>query len=329
VYTELIGYMGGLTPLLLAARDGHTEAAIALLEAGADVNQVSAGDRTSPVLIATINGHYDLAKYLLDKGADPKRASENGVTPLYAVLNCEWAQKANYPQPRAYLQQKLTYLELMTAFLDRGADPNVRLKKKVWYAGYNSDLSGIDESGATPFWRAAYASDVDGMKLLVSRGADPTIPSIKPAGRRFAEGAREAAKDVSGLQPIPVGGPSVTALMAASGVGYAEGFAANSHRIHPAGWMPAIKYLVEELGADVNARDNDGYTPLHHAAARGDNEVILYLVSKGADVTKVNREGQTVADMANGPVQRTQPYPETLALLEKLGAKNNHKCVSC
>jgi len=97
----------------------------------------------------------------------------------------------------------------------------------------------------------------------------------------------------------------------------------------PGGWLPAVKYLVEELGADVNARDHDGYTPLHHAAARGDNEMILYLVSKGADVKAVSRRGQTTADMANGPVQRVSPFPETVALLEKLGSKNNHKCVSC
>jgi ankyrin repeat protein len=90
-----------------------------------------------------------------------------------------------------------------------------------------------------------------------------------------------------------------------------------------------MKYLVEELGADVNHRDNDGYTPLHHAAARGDNELILYLVSKGADVKAVARSGQTTADMANGPVQRVSPFPETVALLEKLGSRNNHNCVSC
>ena len=75
--------------------------------------------------------------------------------------------------------------------------------------------------------------------------------------------------------------------------------------------------------------DDDGNTAVHHAAARGDNEMITYLVSKGADVTKVNRSGLTTVDMANGPVQRTQPYPETIKLLESLGAKNNHKCVSC
>jgi ankyrin repeat protein len=88
----------------------------------------------------------------------------------------------------------------------------------------------------------------------------------------------------------------------------------------------AVKYLVEELLADVNAFDHEGNTALHHAAARGDVEMIEYLVSKGADVKAVSREGRTTADMANGPVQRTQPFPEALALLEKLGAKNNHRC---
>ena len=79
----------------------------------------------------------------------------------------------------------------------------------------------------------------------------------------------------------------------------------------------------------MNARDHEGNTPLHNAAARGDVERIRYLVSKGADITAVNREGQTTADMANGPVQRIQPFPEALDLLVSLGATNNHKCVSC
>jgi ankyrin repeat protein len=90
-----------------------------------------------------------------------------------------------------------------------------------------------------------------------------------------------------------------------------------------------VKYLVEELGADVNERDHDGYSAVHHAASRGDDELIRYLVEKGADVTFVSRRGQTTVDMANGPQQRVQPFPETIALLEGLGAKNNHNCMSC
>jgi ankyrin repeat protein len=93
--------------------------------------------------------------------------------------------------------------------------------------------------------------------------------------------------------------------------------------------MRGVRYLVEELGADVNARDHEGNTPAHYAAARGDNEMLLYLVSRGADVSAVNRRGQTTVDAANGPRQRVQPFPETITLLESLGAVNNHKCVTC
>jgi len=326
---ELVAAQGGLTPLLFAVRQGYTASVHALIAGGADINQVSAGDKTSPLLMAIINGHFDLAKELLDKGANPRLASENGATPLYAVLNCEWAPKALYPQPRAYQQQKTPYLELMKALLDKGVDVNARLKKKVWYQGYSFDLSGVDEIGATPFWRAAYASDVDAMKLLVAYGADPNIRTMKGAGRAFVADVDRQVKDVSGLPPVPLGGPAITPLQAAAGAGYGEGFAANSHRFAPGGMLAAVKYLVEELHVDVNAQDHEGNTALHHAAARGDNEMILYLVKHGADVKLVDREGKTTVDMANGPVQRIQPFPDTIKLLESLGAKNNHKCVSC
>lgn len=72
-----------------------------------------------------------------------------------------------------------------------------------------------------------------------------------------------------------------------------------------------------------------GYSALHNAAHRGDNEMILFLVSRGARVDAVAKNGNTVVDMANGPRQRVQPFAETIALLEALGAKNNYKCVSC
>jgi hypothetical protein len=169
------------------------------------------------------------------------------------------------------------------------------------------------------------------MKLLVGYGADPNIPTIKPAGRpRTGDaGGRETIEDVSGLPPVPVGGPGIPPLQAAAGVGFGEGYAGNSHRNAPGGWLPGVKYLVEELHADVNGRDHEGNTALHHAAARGDNEMIEYLVAHGADVKAVNRAGETTVDMANSPVQRIEPFPATIALLEKLGAKNNHRCKAC
>ena len=138
-----------MTPLLFAARQGYTDVAMALLDAGVDVNQQKKGDQVSALLTATINGHFDLAKVLLDRGANPNLAGENGVAPLYAAINLMWAPRAGYPQPRAQLNQKFGYLEYMKALLDKGADPNARVNKKVWYSNYNFDQSGVEETGST------------------------------------------------------------------------------------------------------------------------------------------------------------------------------------
>jgi ankyrin repeat protein len=328
-YNELIGKQGGFGAIHYAARQGSAAAVTALVDGGVDVNAKALGDGTTPLLMAIINGHYDLALSLLERGADPNLASEAGAAPLYAAINIEWAPKSFYPQPRAQLQQRTGYMTLMKALLDKGADPNARLRKKIWYTQYNFDLLRTDEGGATAFWRAAYASDIEAMKLLLSYGADPFITTVKgPTQERDQQGGVRAG-DANRLPPMPAGSPGINALHAAAGVGYGEGFAGNAHRYAPTGMLAAVKFLVEDVGIDINSVDDDGNTAVHHAASRGDNEMIQYLVSKGADVTKVNRAGLTTVDMANGPVQRTQPYPETIKLLESLGAKNNHKCVSC
>ena len=180
--------MGGLTALLHAARQGHVEATMALLDGGADIDQVGAGDGTSPMLMAIINGHFDLASMLLERGADFSIASTlNGMTPLWGVINTEWQPRTRYPQPQERALQSTTYLELMRALLDAGADPNVRLTRHPWYMVYsgcgNRNCGLVDTEGATPFWRAAYATDVPAMKLLIEYGADPNIPTVAPPQR--------------------------------------------------------------------------------------------------------------------------------------------------
>ncbi len=175
---------------MFASRQGYLDTVQTLIDSGADVNEVDPGDHTSALLIATING-TSMSPWLCSIMARiPNLAETNGVTPLYGVLNCIWAAKTEYPQPEAQTQQKTSYLDLMRALLDRGANPNARLKMKVWYSGYNRDMSGLDETGATPFWRAAYADDVQAMKLLVAHGADPSLATEKlAAGGRFYQEA--------------------------------------------------------------------------------------------------------------------------------------------
>ena len=336
--TEQIGQQGGFAALHFAAREGHIEAARLLLGSGADVDQVTAGDQSTALVVAAINGNYDLARTLLEADADPNLLSDDGVGPLFATLNIEWSLRTWYPQPQAFRQQQTSYLDLMELLLDAGADPNEQTQTHIWYAAYNAGRMGVDFTGATPFWRAAYAADVAAMRLLADNGADPNIwtqnlactrEPVDPDVPSNPVNDEPDPDDPSGLPRIPHGGPAVHAIHAASGVGFGTSRVAQTHRSAPGGWLSSMKYLIEELGVDPNLRDKDGLTALHNAAARGDNETILYLVSQGADVTLVGRRGQTTADLANSPEQRAQPFPQTIALLEKLGSENNHNCRTC
>jgi ankyrin repeat protein len=338
---EAVGYQGGLTALLHAVREGYRDAAIALLDAGADINQRSAGDLSTPLLSAMINGHFDLGLELLGRGADPKipGAYPASVTPLYGVINAQWANKSRYPQQQAYQQQQHTHLETMEALLKAGADPNARLASQYWYTAYNFVDVGINFWGATPFFRAAHGLDVDAMKLLVKYGADPSIGTKAPPGDRSNAGGQSAAgafakkfgdRDWSGLPAIAAGGLCLSPIHAASGnSGEGAGRAGNAHRHVRDGWIPALKYLVEEVGADPTSRDCLGYGTIHGAAGRGMDDVILYLISKGADPTIIGRSGLSTVDLANGPADGTSPYPSTIALLESMGAINNHLCIFC
>jgi ankyrin repeat protein len=285
--------MGGMTALLYAARDGHIDAARALLDGGADINQVSAAEKTSPLVMAIMNGHYDLGKLFVDYGADPNLANIQGLTALYATIDVQWAPKGWFPSPIT-TEEKVTYLELMKALLDDGANPNARLGKKLWFRSFG-DHSWVEPSGATAFWRAAQSSDILAMRLLIANNADPDIPTF--------------------------GG--TTSLMAASGIGWGYHYSMNL----PDSWMAAVKYCMQ-LGANVNAVDDKGYTALHGAAYIGNEEMIRFLMDHGADIKAVAKDKNTVADMANGPTRFGIPHPETVALLGQLGSANSHNCRS-
>ena len=286
-------FVGGMTALLYATREGHKEAVRALLEGGAAINQANA-DKFTPLVMAIVNGHLDLAHGLLERGADPNAATLTGITPLYATIDVRWAPHASYPQPSTE-QEKISYLDLMKALLKRGANPNVRLGAKPWFRSLFSDPTWIDPAGATPFWRAAQSSDVAAMRLLIENGADPKI-------------ATKA---------------NTTPLMAAAGVGWAHNWSVNA----PVPAIDAVKYCVE-LGVDVNAVDSKGYAALHGAGYIGNNDIVLYLVEKGAKVDVKSKAGDSPADMANGPWRFGLPHPETVALLEKLGSPNQRNCRS-
>jgi ankyrin repeat protein len=299
--------IGGMTALLFAAREGHLDAVHKLVEAGADVNLTSESDHISALVTAIINGHLDVANYLVNHGADTNLATDYGLSPLYAVIDAQWAERTWYPAPTID-EEETHYLDLMKSIIAHGADPNIRLKQKPWYRTEHGDW--VNPVGATPFWLAAKADDVEAMKLLLAAGANPSIAT----------------------------NAGTTPLMVAAGYGLEP----QVTRFVPNGRLAAVRYLIEQTGADVNAKDKNGYTALHGAGLTAEKDVILYLIAAGGDVTararqvfggtgkddeKLDKEtGDTVADMANGPRPHNLQYPEIVDLLVKLGSKNSNNC---
>ena len=274
--------------------------------------------------MAALNGQFDVAMMLVAEGADPNlQATTDGQTALFATLNTHWAPKSNYPQPRAQDNQKTEYTELVLALLDAGADPNLRLNTHLWYFEYGLTKIGTDLKGATPFWRAAFAQDLAMMKLLVEHGADPNMPTSWPAvGMRERRQQDGRQQEDSGLPWIPEDAFNAYPIHAAAGGGF-TGLGSFSIRNVPENFIPTVRYLVEDLNVDVNTLDSWGYTAMHYAASRGDNDLVRYLVSQGGDVTVITRLGQSTADMARGGRSgffTRVGYPETVDLLTSLGS---------
>jgi ankyrin repeat protein len=248
---------GGLTPLVYAAREGCLECARALVEAGADVNQVTHYGWTA-LLTATQNRHYQLGRYLLDHGADPNIANKGGWTPLYLTTDNRNIEGGDYPVRKPDMDH-LDYIKLL---LDKGASVNTRIcgaqssdkecKGDTTETRTNFTMQWLYEDGATPLVRAAQSGDVTLMKLLLAQGADPKIAT--------------AHND--------------TALAVAAGIGWVEGV---TFEWSPEESLEAVKMCLD-LGIDPNVADDQGRTALHGAAHKGRTDVIQLLVDHGANL---------------------------------------------
>ena len=260
----------GFTPLLFAARQGALDTARVLVAAGADVNEQ--GPRGSnPLLIATRNHHYELAAFLVARGADPDAADAGGATALHAAVRAETLRGVSAPARRP--TGALDRVAFIAFLLEHGANPNARLAREARPRHADTrDLiadrvidSSVSIGGATPFFFAAKAADVEVMRLLVDRGAHPRITT--------SEGT--------------------TPLAAAAGVGFNEG----QHQPPDAQVLEALA-LALALGNDVRLGNIHGQTPLHGAVYRGLEPAIALLVDHGAALDAVDRVGRTPLKLA-------------------------------
>ena len=245
------GNTGGLTPLILASREGALDSVMALVEAGADVNKVS-GDDSSAMMVAVQNGHYKLATYLLEKGTNPNIQNNKGWNALYLSVKNRNLETGTIPVPNA--DQTLPYIQ---ALLDKKANPNLKLTANTEIRN-GQRATWMNEAGATPFLRASMCGDVQVMRMLLKYGADPTMMTDD----------------------------HTTPLMAVGGVGYTDGFI---HDRSDAESMEALKFLVEEVKVPVNAANDGGLTALHGAAHKAWIGGIQYLVDHGADLAKPDK----------------------------------------
>ena len=284
--------VSGFTPLLFAARMGDRPMVTFLLAAGADINE-EANDGSAPLLVATVRGHADLAMFMLDRGANAN-ADKTGFTPLHwAVGKWESQQTHDYPdiggEWASLVGIKKGKVALINALIARGANVNQRLIKSPPRFGTGM-FAQVKVTGGTPFWIAALAADVEVMKLLVSRGANPLEKSDE----------------------------GVTPLMVAAGVGRVAG----DSLITEEESLAATKLCIE-LGGDVNAQaDSTGYTALHGVAFYGLDSVARLLVEHGADLTIKNKKGETPLKIAEGTVNQAMliSHPSTAEVLRKLAA---------
>ena len=281
---------GALTPLLYAARDGRLEVARVLLDAGADIDKTDANGIT-PLISAIVNNRVDVAQLLIDRGADIHAADWYGRTPLWAAVETRNMDVDNASFVNSIDREPL--LALIEVLLDRGVDPNVRTKEvppiRRAFLRVTGSLEWVDFTGMTPFLYAARAGDVTVMRLLLEHKADPHISTF--AG--------------------------TTPLMAAAGINWVFD---QTYDEGPEKLLEAVK-LCHELGMDVNAVNSMGLTALMGAANRGSDDIIRFLVEKGARPDPKDNEGRTALSWAEGVFLAThpaKPKPSSIALLESL-----------
>ena len=289
---------GGMTPLLLASREGCAACVQALIDGGADVDMPEP-EGITPLIMAITNMHFDTAKVLIKAGANPNKWDMWGRTPLYAAADVNTLPhggRADRPS-----LDDTPCLEIIEMLLDAGGNPNIQLKLLPPYRNLGADrgVDGMLTIGASALLRAAKALDAPAIALMLKKGGNPNLPQLR------------------GISPI----------LAAAGVGSVDA--------DTRGWFMtedveqraiASLDLLLQAGGDIQAKDNRGMTPLHGAAFWGWNDVVKFLVSKGANVNATENRGLTPYDSALGRTggnsrggARIDVWEDTAALLKELG----------
>jgi ankyrin repeat protein len=275
---------GGSTPLLFAARSGDAESARLLIEAGADVND-ELPDGASALVVAAHSGHTSAATLLLEKGADPNAAAV-GYTALHAaVLRGD--------------------LNLVKVLLAHKANPNAQITKGMPVRRTSQDFE-LPKTlmGATPYLLAAKFLEADIMRALAASGADTRLPMndgatplLAAAGMGIVAPAQDERRGTNrrGLAIIDGG------------------------TVEPESQVVEAVSAALTLGSDINGTNPAGETAVHIASAQGYDSVVKLIVERGADLNARNAKGLTPLGALVARAGGRGSRKSTIDLLRSLG----------
>ncbi len=287
---------GGLTALLYAARSGCYRCAVAIVEAGADVNRPNP-DGVTPLINALDNRSFDIAMYLMDQGANIHVWDMYGRTPIYVAVDMNtftpggFAGFGGAAAPRDPID--ITAMDVVHRLLNAGVNVNHQLtQKRPNGAGRGRFGDYMMRGGTGPLFRAVLSHDHEAIEMLLAHGAEVDLPNV------FQITPLMAAAGVSGTAG-PAGGGG-----GGGGGGDAQARALRTvDMLLDAGADINIQITdsrthTATLQAYVQGRDREGQTALFGAAALGYDRLVARMLERGADPTIRDAEGSTALDEA-------------------------------
>jgi uncharacterized protein len=292
--------LGGLTPLLFAAREGCAPCAAELLKAHADI-ELADPEGITPLIMSLQNAQFDTAAVLIKSGANVNSWDIWGRAPLYSAVDYNTTPRGGRPDRPS--SDRTTALDVIAMLLKAGANPDMQLKLFPPYRSLGQDrgADGMLTVGTTPLIRAAKAGDSAAVQLLLAHGARADLPNSL----------------------------GITPLMAAAGVGSTT--IDTRARFRNEKKCISSAQLLLAAGVDVNAVNGNGQTALHGAAQSGWNHFVQLLADHGAAITAKDHFGSTPLDVAEGKVGFSgrpgvgaggEVHKDTAALLAKLASKS-------